>query len=125
MRPLGHSCNSGRPSISPQSRRASQAALAAQEQGKYLDFHYALMSARGSYDDQQIMDLAAEVGLDVEKLKTDMESPEITAYLDEVQDLARLLDIRGTPTFIIENTIVRGAVGAEKLREAIADNRES
>jgi protein-disulfide isomerase len=113
------------PILSPQSRRASQAALAANEQGKYMDFHYALMSARGSYDDQQIMDIAAEVGLDVEKLQKDMEAPEITAYLDEVQDLARSLDIRGTPTFLVENQIVRGAVDPETLRKAIAEKRES
>jgi len=113
------------PILSPQSRRASQAALAAKAQGKYLDFHYAVMSARGSLDDEQIMDIAAEVGLDIEKLRIDMEAPEIAAYLDNVQDLARSLDIRGTPTFVVENKIVRGAVDAETLRKAIAEKRES
>jgi len=113
------------PILSPQSRRASLAALASREQGKYLEFHYALMSSRGSFDDQQIMDIAAEVGLDVAKLQKDMEAPEITAYLDSVQDLARALDIGGTPTFVVENKIVRGAVDAETLRQAIADKRES
>jgi protein-disulfide isomerase len=113
------------PILSPQSRRAAQAALAADKQGKYLDFHYAVMSARGSFDDAQLMDIAAEVGLDVDQLKTDMESPEIEAYLNQVQDLARSLDIRGTPTFIVENSIVRGAVDADTLRKTIAEKRES
>lgn len=113
------------PILSPQSRRAAQAALASKQQGKYLEFHYALMSSRGSFDDQQILDIAAEVGLDIEKLQKDMEAPEIAAYLDSVQDLARSLDIRGTPTFVVENQVVRGAVDAETLRRAIAEKRES
>ena len=105
--------------------RAAQAALAANKQGKYLDFHYALMSSRGSFEDQQILDIAAEVGLDVDQLQKDMEAPEIAAYLDTVQDLALSLDIQGTPTFVVENTIVRGAVDPETLRKAIAEKRES
>lgn len=113
------------PILSPQSRRAAQAALAAQKQGKYLEYHYALMSSRGSFDDEQILDIAAEVGLDIGQLEKDMEAPEITAYLDSVQDLARSLDIRGTPTFVVENQIVRGAVDAETLRKAIEEKRKS
>ena len=113
------------PILSPQSRRAAQAALAAQKQGKYLEFHYALMSSRGSFDDPQILDIAAEVGLDVGQLEKDMEAPEITAYLDTVQDLARALDIRGTPTFVVEDQIVRGAVDADTLRETIEQKRKS
>lgn len=113
------------PILSPQSRRAAQAALASKEQGKYLEFHYALMSSRGSFDDEQILDIAAEVGLDINQLEKDMEAPQITAYLDSVQDLARSLDIRGTPTFVVENEIVRGAVDADTLRQAIEQKRKS
>ena len=112
------------PILSTESRRASMAALASIKQGLYLDFHYALMSSRGTFDDEQIMDIAAEVGLDVKQLAEDMEAPEIDTYLNSVNELARALDIGGTPTFIVENQIIRGAVEIDALRKAIAEERE-
>jgi protein-disulfide isomerase len=112
------------PILSPESRRAAQAALASAAQGKYLEFHYALMNSRGNFEDQQIMDIAAEVGLDVDRLASDMESAEIASYLDSQQELARALDISGTPTFIVEGTIIRGAVEIEALRKAIEEERQ-
>ena len=112
------------PILSTESRRAAMAALASVKQGLYLDFHYALMNSRGNFDDEQIMDIAAEVGLDVNQLAEDMEAPDIDAYLNSVNELARALDIGGTPTFIVENQIIRGAVEIDALRKAIAEERE-
>jgi protein-disulfide isomerase len=111
------------PILSPESVRAAQAALAAERQGKYLEFHYALMSARGSYDDQQIFDIAAEVGLDIDRLAKDMEAPEIQAMIDTNLALAQALNIDGTPTFLIEERMLRGAIDPSVLHQAIAQER--
>lgn len=112
------------PILSPESRRAAQAALASTKQGLYLEFHYALMSSRGDFNDEQIMDIAAEVGLDVGQLAEDMDAADIETYLNSVQELARALDIGGTPTFIVENQIIRGAVEIDALRKVIAEERD-
>ena len=111
------------PILTPESERASRAALASVSQGKYLQFHYALMSSRGTLSDRAIMDIAAEVGLDVERLAKDMESPKIAAQIDANHALARELDINGTPTFIVEDRMFPGAVDAEVLERAIAERR--
>ncbi|MDP6951296.1 MAG: DsbA family protein, partial [Alphaproteobacteria bacterium] len=111
------------PILSPESTRAAQAALAAQRQGRYLDLHYAMMSSRGQFDDEQIFDIATEVGLDVEQLKADMEAPEIRALIDTNLSLAGALGIGGTPTFIVDDQIFRGAIDAATMRKAIAEAR--
>ena len=111
------------PILSPESVRAAQAALAAQRQGRYLDLHYAMMASRGQFDDKQIFDIASEVGLDLQQLKADMESPEILALIDTNKSLAGALGIGGTPTFIVDDQIFRGAIDAATMRKAIAEAR--
>jgi protein-disulfide isomerase len=111
------------PILSPQSVRAAQAALASERQGRYLEFHYALMSSRGNLDDEQIFDIAAEVGLDIEKLANDMEAPEIRAMIDANLALANALNINGTPTFIVEERMFRGTIEPDAMRLAITEER--
>lgn len=111
------------PILSPQSRQAARAALAARRQGGYLSFHVALMGARGTFDDEQIFDIASEVGLDVARLAADMEAPEVAAQIDSVNELARALDIGGTPAFIVGGEIFHGAIDADAMRSAIAAHR--
>ena len=111
------------PILSPESTRAAQAALAAERQGQYLNLHYAMMSSRGNFDDQQIFDIAAEIGLDIDQLAADLELPEISAQLERNVALARSLGIEGTPTFIVDEQIFRGAIDADTLRRALAEAR--
>ncbi len=113
------------PILSPESERAARAALAAHRQGKYFDLHNALMAARGSFSDDQIMEIAQEVGVDLSEMRRDMDSPEIQAMLDENMALAQALDISGTPTFIIGDSLYPGALDVETLREMIAKQRSS
>lgn len=101
------------PILSPNSLVAAKAAYASKSQGKYLAFHQALMVAKGELGIDQIMGIAQSVGLDVNKLKTDMESPKITEYLQKVKDQAEALGINGTPGFIINGKLVSGFDQAE------------
>ncbi len=66
------------------------------------------------------MAIAADVGLDVQRLRRDMENPAIEEYLDETIRLARTLGINGTPAFVIGDTLVPGAVDGARLKELIA-----
>ena len=111
------------PILSPQSRRAAQAALAAREQEGYLPFHVALMEARGAFEDEQIFEIAGEVGLDVERLAADMESAGVAEQIDAVSALADALDISGTPAFVVGGEVFRGAIDLEAMRSAIASAR--
>ena len=104
---------------------ASRAALAAHNQGKYLDFHRTLMITRSRLSQDWVMTLAEGIGLDIERLKKDMGSTEVTQQIGANLDLARQLGIRGTPAFIIDGKLYPGALELDRLRELIEEARSS
>jgi len=107
------------PILSPSSRIAAKAALASREQGKYFKFHSALMSMQGNLNKDMIFSIASNLNIDIDKLKKDMKKIEIEEIIEQTKSLARKLDIRGTPTFIINGKIYAGALELNKLREII------
>ena len=111
------------PILGAPSFRAAQAALAAVKQGKYEEYHFALMTAPGDMSDPHLMQVAAEVGLDVERLKTDMESEELERYIRRNRDLAETIGITGTPAFVFGDTLVPGAIDAATMRRLLAEAR--
>ena len=111
------------PILGPVSRFAARAAMASENQGRYLEFHVAVMGSRGKLTEDRVMTLAGSVGLDVQRLRRDMDDPAIEEYLDETIRLAQVLGIRGTPAFVIGDTLVPGVVGDARLKELIAKAR--
>ena len=111
------------PILGPVSRFAARVAMASKKQGRYLEFHVAVMGSRGKLTEDRVMAIAGSVGLDVRRLRRDMEDPAIENYLDETIRLARVLGIRGTPAFVIGDTLVPGVVGGARLEELIAKAR--
>ena len=61
----------------------------------------------------------ASFGLDMDKLAKDMESPEVKSGLSEVMQLADALQINGTPTFVVGQDVVVGAVGYDQLKDKV------
>jgi protein-disulfide isomerase len=112
------------PILGPSSMTASRAALAARKQGKYQDMHLALLAHKGSLTDGSIMEIAAKTGLDVRKLENDMKDPAITDVIVKNHNLADELGIDGTPSLIIGDAFVPGAISKEKLVEHIAKARK-
>ncbi len=112
------------PILGPVSLTAARAALAARTQGKYDAFHNAMMTARGNITDDTVYRVAGDVGLDVDRLKRDMGSPEISAALKSNLKLADALDIHGTPAFVIGDKVVPGAVDLDALKGMVADARK-
>ena len=104
---------------------AARASLAADRQGKWSEFHVALMSAPGALNEDRIMDIAAELGLDVVRLRADMESAAVAAIIERNRALAQALNIRGTPAFLVKNAILPGAASREQLAELVAAAREA
>jgi protein-disulfide isomerase len=102
---------------------AARAALAAARQDRYLDFHNALMAHRGDFDLAAIQAIGSDLGLDVAKLEADMNAPEVEQQLKDNHELALALAIRSTPTFIVGEEIVPGAMSIEDMKALIADFR--
>ncbi len=113
------------PILGPDSLVASRAAIASRAQGKYLEFHDALMGSRGKLTEKAVFQIAGEVGLDVERLFDDMRAPEVNDILSRNYALAQTLGVRGTPAFIIGDRIIRGAVGLDQLQSAVEQAREN
>ncbi len=104
---------------------ASRAAIAAKAQGKYWDLHVALMQARGALDQAKVLEIAAGIGLDTAKLQEDMKAPSVTAEIEETYALANKLGVNGTPAFVIDDTLIPGAMGLEALQKQVATVRQS
>ncbi|HET8729187.1 MAG TPA: DsbA family protein [Alphaproteobacteria bacterium] len=111
------------PVLGPASIVAARASLAAEEQGLYAEFHNGLMARRGRLDEAAIFAVAEDVGLDVERLKQDMESDAVADEIAANLRLAQRLGINGTPTFIVGEEIVPGAVDIRMLEDLIARQR--
>ncbi len=92
------------------SELASKAALAAAMQGKYQAMHNALFNQEGRLNEDLVMKAAKAAGLDLAKLKTDMNSKTVTDILDANRDLAEKLHLMGTPAFIAVGTTPQGKV---------------
>ncbi len=111
------------PILGENSKFAARAALAAHKQGKYIAFHKAMMKAKGGATPSAVLDVAKEVGLDVERLKADMKDPAIEKAIQRNLVLAGALRINGTPGFVVGGEIIRGATDLETLKGYIQKAR--
>jgi len=111
------------PILGPRSIQAARAALAVARQGKYEAFHWALMTEPGDMSDPHIRQVARTVGVDVDRMMEDMESPEIQAMIARNHDLAQALQITGTPAFVIGDTLVPGAIDRKTLEHLVDQAR--
>jgi protein-disulfide isomerase len=113
------------PILGPTSHLASRWALAAKKQGKYWDFHKAVITHEGSIDEEVLAKLAKEAGVDVDKLKKDLEDPSIDAELKSHLEVTKSLGIQGTPGFLVNEKVFRGYVPYDTLTGAIKEAREA
>jgi protein-disulfide isomerase len=102
---------------------ASRAALAAAKQGKYAEFHVALMNQRGGLSMAGIDQVAQTLGLDLDQLHRDMDAPDVAAIVQANYRLAQAIGVTGTPAFIIGDQLIPGAVEPARLRSLIEQQR--
>jgi protein-disulfide isomerase len=111
------------PVLGPNSTEAAKIAVAVRMQDKtgkkYLEFHQKLLTGRGQIDKARALAVAKEVGLDMARLEKDLKSDEIEATLSESMKLAEALGLNGTPSYVINNDVVIGAVGLAVLGQKI------
>jgi len=113
------------PILSKQSYFASKAALASKNQDLYNEFHLSLMKIKGRVNEEKVFTTAKKIGLDIDQLKIDMNSPYIEQQLVKIREIAKLLGLNGTPAFIIGDIIYPGALNLNKLKEIIKQYRKS
>ena len=111
------------PILGPDSLFAAKAALAADRQGKYGEFHKALYGVKSRVTEAVVLKVAAETGLDVTRLKSDMVLPDIEASISRNAELAQALRITGTPGFVVGDQIFPGATNLETMKKLIEQAR--
>ncbi len=112
------------PVLGPGSVEAARVASAVRNQmpgDRFWAFHNKLLLTHGPIGKAEALAVAKELGLDMDKLAKDMQSPEINTGLQEVMQMADALQINGTPSFVVGNEVVVGAVGYDQLKSKIDD----
>lgn len=111
------------PVLGPGSVEAARVAVAARMQDpsgkKYLEFHQKLLGGRGPADKARALAVAKEVGFDMTRIEKDMSSDEVKTTIDEDMKLADALGVSGTPSYVVGDELVVGAVGLDALKEKI------
>ena len=97
------------PILSKGSEEAAKVALAAKRQGKYWEFHQAMLGSKGQANEASALKVADSLGLDMGKLKTDMASDAVKTELDDMKALASKMGINGTPHFLVGDKSIPGA----------------
>jgi protein-disulfide isomerase len=105
------------PILAKGSEEASRVALAAKMQGKYWEFHRAMLESQGQANEASSLRIAEKLGLDMARLKKDMASPEVKKEIEDTRLLANQMGIQGTPHFIVGDRIIAGA--PENLTELL------
>ncbi len=98
---------------------AARAAVAAQQQGGWPKLHRALLAYDGDFSVESLAALSASVGLDSTKLKTDMMSPATDQALQANLTLAAALGLDATPSFVIGDRVIRGALSPEAFQALV------
>ena len=114
------------PVLGPQSVEATRVSLAFRELKPelYAEFHRKLLGSRGVADENRALAVAEDLGVKESQLRPVMESKDIQAQIEAESDLANKLQISGTPTYVINDRVLAGAVGADNLTAAIANVRK-
>ncbi|MDP2408837.1 MAG: DsbA family protein [Pseudolabrys sp.] len=111
------------PVLGPGSVEAAQVGVAVHMQDKtgkkYLEFHQKLLSGRGQVNKATAIAAARDIGLNVAQIERDLASPQVKATLEESYTLAQALGLNGTPSYVIGENVVIGAVGLPALQESI------
>ncbi|MDD9910009.1 MAG: DsbA family protein [Ahrensia sp.] len=90
---------------------------------RYGEFHNGLLSLQGLKDGARAIEVAGLMGLDIEKLEEEAGKDNVVDAFREANDLATALGVNGTPSYVIGDEVVFGALGEEVLREKIDNMR--
>jgi protein-disulfide isomerase len=106
--------------------QASLASIAAMPQGRYLQFHQALLNWRGELTPERIDALARQSGIDVARMRRGMTDPAVMQLLRDNTALAASISGSqglGTPTFLVNGRVLTGFRDGSELDAAIRDAR--
>ena len=111
------------PILAESSVLAAKAALAAEEQNKFLEYHLALMNSVGSITEDSLKSIAIMVGLNMEQFTAAISSNKFDRILRRNIDSGRAIGIEGTPALLIGKKIIPGAISLKEIMAIIDSER--
>ena len=99
-------------------KKAAVAAFAARRQGKFWEYHDLLFENDDSLSDQKFLQIARELGLDLERFEKDIKDLKIVARINQDIRLGAYMGVRGTPTVFVNGTVSRSRT-LEALETAV------
>lgn len=113
------------PILGPDSQKAHQVSMAVRMLApeKYGEFHRMLLGGQGRAGEDAAFRAANALGLDEAAIRAEMNNPEINRAFGETYELANRLAITGTPSYIVGEEVVFGALGHEVLAQKIEETR--
>ncbi len=106
-------------SIHPEAMPAAKAAWAAGQQDQFWIYHDGLFAYQNKLGEDYYVELAEQIGLDMEKFNRDRNSPEAQAAVEKEAELAQQLGLQGTPTFLMNELLIPGGAPLELFEEAV------
>ncbi|PLX36711.1 MAG: disulfide bond formation protein DsbA [Hyphomicrobiales bacterium] len=113
------------PVLGQGSAEAAQVAIAVKmtDEAKYAAFHQEMLTMKGRADRAASLKAAEKAGLDIDAVTKNMESDEVSATIEEVYAMANDLGLTGTPSYVVGNEVLVGAVGYDQLKSKIKSIR--
>jgi protein-disulfide isomerase len=114
------------PILGEQSTLSSQFAIAVKQlhgDAAYFEVHEALMSMRNDATAESLTRLATAFDIDPAPVMARMTSPEVAAEIATTRSLADTLKITGTPTFVLQDQMLRGYVPLDQMQQIVAQLR--
>ena len=111
------------PILGPTSLTGAQYAVAAAKQGKYKEFHDALLDSHEPVSQDGLDKLAASLKLDMDKLKKDAAGDETKKRISDDLELGKAVGVQGTPGFVIGDKLYPGAMDLATMKQVVADTR--
>jgi len=112
------------PVLSEASNEAALASLSAAQQGRYAAFHDRMFDTPGKVSRERTVATVRSAGLDERRTAAEMASPALKAEIKKNLELGRALGLTGTPSYVVGNKILSGAVGFDALKAAVATARD-
>jgi len=114
------------PILSEESTEAARIGVAIKDTApeRYLEFHHEMFTRGGVANEAKALAIADELGLDTRALKKAAAQPSVDENIEEVRSLALALGVNGTPSYVIGDETVAGAVGFDQLQERIVEARK-
>lgn len=110
------------PVLGADSVEAAQVASAVRKQSspeKFFEYHQKLLGSRGHVGREQALGVAKDMGLDMDKIQKELKDPSIRAGIEETMKVADALNLTGTPSYVLGDEAVVGAVGVEQLKKRV------